>query len=455
MSEYQQKQAEYEKRFALLRIKYPPINAFVKETLPFPGRGGEVVFKRALALKRSWSAEHWQMKLADRSKEDRENCQVVVIPPRDPNNNNKDFSSNLHEELKKTQLGRHPVARLERQDYKGDTGDIGRKIIGKKKVKTVYIVASIIDDHDMADVQHVASQYKMYGEDVEVNLVTPFLKAERDDKSIELLKDKKKKIHTGKIVSILTTMQALSPFVNNIFTNETHSSATQAFAAMFGMDLIPLSLYEELLTPMRNEIKDPKEWRIIRPDVGRNMIARRLSTILKMKGVSLSKFRKGDTIESQSSPLTENEIKSLSGKNALLYDDEGATFGTITDITLNHLLRAKVKSINILLGHLRLQNGWDKNLEIMIKACQEKGVPFKIYATDSRVPIGDLHKFMEKYPGSIQIVSIVDKTLKTIDASINGVDFYHNNHWGDVDWERLILQPIPGYDFKSGNNHHS
>lgn len=447
-SELARRQGEYKKRHALLLIKYPPLKAFDEDTLPHLGRNGEVIFGKALALKRKWSAEHYQIKITERSKEDRENCQIVVIPPRDPNNKNKDFSKEFYNDLRENQLGKYPVVKLERQDYKGDTGDIGRKIIGKKKVKTVYIVASIVDDHDLEDVRHVASQYQLYGEDVEINLVAPFIKAERDDKNVELIGVSKKKKQTGKIVSILTTMKGLSPFINNIYTYETHSSATQAFSAMFGMDLIPISLYEDLISVIKDEIVDPKEWRIIRPDIGRNMVARRLSSILKMKGVSLSKFRKGDNLESYDKPLTKQEIRLLKNKNALLYDDEGATFGTVTDITLNHLLPAGVKSINILLGHGRLQRGWDKNLKKMIKVCKEKNISLKIYITDSRLPIGDLKKFMEDYPESLKIVPIARKTRKVIEASINGVNFYYDNSCGEVDWERSILQPIPDYDFK-------
>lgn len=452
-SELARQRENIEKRYLLLRSKKVPLSGFVEDTLPYPGRNGEVVFRKALALKREWSAEHWRQKLTERSKEDRENCQVVVIPPRDPNNNNKDFSEAMLNDLKQNPLGRYPVAHLERQPYHDDTGDSGRKVVGRKKVKTVYIVASIVDDHDVADVQHVASQYKLYGEDVEVNLVSPFIKGERDDKSVEIIKGKKKKEHTGKIVSILSTMQSLSPFVNNIFTYETHSSATQAFAAMFGMDLIPFSLYEELIAPIKNKILDHREWRLVRPDVGRTMIAKRLSEILDMKGVSLSKFRKGDDdLGSEDKPLTPQEIRLLKGKNALLYDDEGATLGTVKDVTLNHLLKAGVKSVNILLGHARLQKGWNKNLKKMIEACNAKKIPLKIYITDSRVPIGDLNSLIEDYPDNIELVSVADKTRRVIEASINGVDFFHDNNWGGTDWERLILQSIPGYDFKS-NNH--
>ncbi len=441
------KQQEYEKRHALLQVKYPPLNAFVLETLPYPGRNGEVVFRKALTLKREWSSEHYQMKLTERSPEDRKDCQVVVIPPSDPNNRNKDFSEEFFNDIKNNQLGKHPVARLERQDYNKDTGDIGRYVIDKKKVKTVFIVASIVDDHDYLDVIHVASEYRQYGEDVEINLVSPFIKGERDDKSVEIIGKNKKKKHTGKIVSILPTMRSLSPFINNIYTYETHSSATQSFAAMFGMDLVPISLQDELIGKIKENIMDPREWCIVRPDSGRNMVARRISNNLKIKGVSLSKIRKGDTTESESAELTDSEARVLIGKNILLYDDEGATFRTVKDITINHLLKAKVKSINILLGHGRLQKGWDENLKKMINACKEKDVPFKMYISNSRMPLADLKGFIEKNPNVIEIVSVAEKTRKVIEAAINGVNFFH-----DDDWALSILQPIDGYDFNT--NYH-
>lgn len=447
---------EYERRYKLLGTKSVPLNAFVEDTLPYLGRNGEIIFKKALTLKREWSSVDYQYKIEGRSQFDREDCQVVVIPPRDPNNKNKDFSEDFLNDLRKNRLGKHSVATLERQNYRGDTGDSGRNIIGKKKVKTVFIVASIVDDHDLADVQHVAYKYKQYGEDVEINLVAPFIKSERDDKTVELIGKEKTKKHTGKIPSIAVTMQALSPFINNIYTYEAHSSATQAFAAVYGMRLVPISLQNELLERFMSDQKsfNPDMWREVTPDSGRTMVARRLRDLLKIKGISLSKFRKGDTIESSSSPLTTEEIKLLTGMNVLLYDDEAATFGTVADVTLGHLLKANVKSINILLGHGRLQNGWDKNIESMIKACKEKNVPLKIYLTNSRLPIetSDLKNFIEKNPDVIDIVSVAQKTRSVIEAAIKGINFYH-----DHDWEKSILQMIEGYDYKkkNGNNGHN
>jgi hypothetical protein len=452
--ELTRKRFEYEKRYGLLGPTRVPLNAFVEDTLPYPGRNGEIVSRKALTLKREWSAVDYQTMLEGRSQFEREDCQVVVIPPRDPNNKNKDFTEDFLKRLNSDKLGKYQIAILNRQDYKGDTGDRGRNIIGKKKVKTVFIVSSIVDDHDLADVQHVAFKYRQYGEDVEINLISPFIKSERDDKTVELIGKNRTKKHTGKIPSIAVTMKALSPFINNIYTFETHSSAAQAFAAVYGMRLVPMSLQNELLGKFMNDQEsfDPKEWYAVGPDFGRTMVMRRICDLLKIKGISLSKFRKGDTIESLSSSLTEEETKLLIGRNVLLYDDEAATFGTVEDITINHLLRANVKSINILLGHGRLQNDWDKNLGIMIKACDEKNIPLRIYVTNSRLPIetSDLNSFIESHPGKIEVVSVAQKNISVIKAAIKGTNFFY-----DHDWERSILQMVNGYDYnkKNGNTH--
>ncbi|MFA6390959.1 MAG: phosphoribosyltransferase [Patescibacteria group bacterium] len=447
MRETPQKFFDYEKRYQLLGPTKVPLGAFVKDTLPFLGRNGEIVYKKALTLKREWSSADYQAMTKGRTQFQKEDYQIVIIPPRNPTSENKDFTEDFLKKLKDNKSGKYPVATLSRQDYKGDTGDQGRNIIGRKKVRTVYIVASIVDDHDLVDVLHVAHKYKEYGEDVEINLIAPFIKGERDDKTVEITGKEKVKKHTGKIPSIAVTMQALSPFINNIYTYETHSSAAQAFSAVYGMRLIPVSLQNELIGAFLNSQKafDPNDWLEVRPDFGRTMVARRICDILKMKGVSLSKFRKGDTIESSSNPLTEDEIRLLSGHNVLLYDDEAATFGTVADITLNHLLKANVKSINILLGHGRLQRGWDKNLEIMIKTCNEKNIPLKIFITNSRVPINtsDLSGFIKNHHGKIEIVSIAQKNIDLIEAITKGVDLFH-----DYYWERSILQAIDGYDNK-------
>jgi len=449
--ELKSKQLEYEKRYKLLGKTTAPLSAFVKDTLPTQGRNGEVVFKKALALKREWSAVDYQSMIEGRTQYQREDYQIVVIPPRDPENKNKDFTEDFVKKLNDIKLGKHPVATLKRQDYNGDTGDQGRKIDRIKKVKTVYIVASIVNDHDLADIQHVVHKYQEYGEDVEINLISPFIKGERDDKTVEITGKEKVKKHTGKIPSIAVTMQTLSSFINNIYTYETHSSAAQAFAAVYGMRLVPISLQNELISAfLDNQDKfDPKDWREVRPDFGRTMVARRICDLLEMKGVSLSKFRKGDTNTTSSSSLTPEEEKLLSGHNVLLYDDEAATFGTVEDITLNHLLKANVKSINILLGHGRLQKGWDSNLEKMIKACDEKNIPFKIYITNSRLPIetSNLNAFIEKHPGVIETVSVAKKNIDLIEAISQGKNLFH-----DYNYERSILQAIKGYDYKFNGN---
>ncbi len=445
------KQLEYQRRYELLGIKYPPLNAFVEDSLPVEGRRGPV-FKKALALKREWSAEHWRMKNIDLTPEERLNCQVVVVPPRNLENKNKDFSEEFYESLKQKPLGKYPVARLDRQDYKGDK-EKGRKIIGEKKVRSVYIVSSLVDERDILDVAFIASQYRLNNENVEINLVSPFIYGERDDKNVETIEKGKPQRYTGKIITIKAVMEMLSPFVNRIFTYETHSSAAQAFAAINGIDLLPISLQDELAAKIRSKIEHPDDWIRVRPDIGRNMVARRIGKLLNIKRhVNLSKFRKGDTVESEDQPLTKEEKQLLHGKNALLYDDEAGTFGTVKDVVIGHLLKANVKSINILLGHARLQKGWDKNLQKMIAEADAKKIPLKIYITDSRIPLSDLKTFMENNPGVIEIITVAEKTRKIIDANISGVDFFHDKEWGGIYWELSILQEISGYDFKGKNN---
>lgn len=427
-------------RYKLLGIKgFPPPAAFVGNTLPREGEKGNILFERALSLTRKWAAHFWQSSVDKLTPEQKQNYQIIIISPRKKGVND-DFSQALLKQYENNQSLPHPVAFLERTSY--EEIEYGRKIENQThSVDSVYIVCSPTDDATLMDIVSVAGEYKRRGAK-QITLIAPFIKDEREDKNVEK-KPNSEMGFSGKLIKIADVMIILGRVVDRIVTLEPHSSATQAFAAINNMPLAPLSLQEELIQPVAEQIKtDPPSWVVIRPDQGRNLVATRIEKQFNLIGIHLDKTRIGlQTSINNPEQITD----SLNGKNALLYDDEGGTLGTIKNI-VHQLVNHKVKSITICLAHARLQKGWNENLEEIIKACQEKKIPLKIIFSDSRRPLGNLRKSIKDHPKIIQKISVARLIPAVIDACVRGVNFWTEENDQGINWALKILQPIENYD---------
>lgn len=442
----------YIERYRLLqtnispRLTTPPFRAFIKERLPFQLKSGqkEVVFAHALALKREWSQQFWkektdQLRLTERERKD---VQIVVIPPSRQKNGDGDFSKKFYADLKRKPLGKYPVAKFIRgQKYGNEPYESEYLIENFKKAKSIYIIASPLSKSDFADINFVAGQYLMNGAK-EIILVAPFMADQREDKNVKKTKPGEQFVYNGRIIKIMHWMKSLSPSISKIITFETHSSATQAFAALAGIPLVPISYEEELIgeiSPLlRKKDFNPNKWKVVRPDVGRNLVATRIEDHFKIEGIHMSQVRNSDTLEKKAIDLSEELKLKLKGTNVILYDDEAGTFKTMKNV-VHQLIRAEVRNINIFLGHARLQQRWTQNLKWIIEKCRKKNISFKVYVTDSRVPIGGLKDFMEQYPEVIKRVSVAKKTRNVIEANIENIDFWAGKFNG-VDYEREILQ---------------
>ncbi|MCL4364029.1 phosphoribosyltransferase [Patescibacteria group bacterium] len=449
------KNLSYRDRYALLKKAFPqapPITAFIKDTLPFFTKGGqqELVLAHALALKREWSQEFWKRK-TDRlniTDEERKDFQVVVIPPNHQKNGDKDFSKKFYADLKNHQLGKYPVAKLIRGErYSQDSFEGPHNIKHFRRAKSIYIVASPLSKGDFADIKFVAQQYLMNGAK-EVILVSPFMADQREDKNIAKSKEGKPIKYNGRIIKMMAWMGSLSPFINKIINFEPHSSAAQAIAALYGIPFAPISYEEELVGKISDRLRktkkrdfDPSKWKVVRPDIGRNLVATRLEERFGIEGVHLSQVRNSDNLVKKANELSEELKKKLIGTNVILYDDEAGTFGTLKNV-VKKLVPAKVKSINIFLGHARLQQGWIRNLNWIMEKCRKNNIKLKVYITDSRVPVGSLSRFMakEKNKGLINMVSIAKKVRNAIEANVAGVDFASETNFKGVNYERAYLQ---------------
>jgi len=450
----------YRERYDLLKkgipswIKIPPFEAFIKSSLPYQLKKGqkEVVYARSLTLKREWSKEFWRKKteklgLTPTEKRD---FQVVVIPPSREKNGDKDFSKKFYADLKTNRLGKYSVAKYIRgKRYRGDPYESRHSIENFKSVISVYIVASPLSKGDFADINFVAEQYLMNGAK-EVILVAPFIADQRDDKNVKKTKQGEPFEYNGRIIKIKAWMQSLAPFISKIITFETHSSATQSFAALAGIPLAPISYEEELIGQISHRLKkknfDPTKWKVVRPDLGRNLVATNIQQFFGIEGVNIDQVRNSDTLGKEAETLPDELKRKLKGTNVILYDDEAGTFGTIKNVA-KQLIPAEVKSINIFLGHARLQQGWTANLKWIIEKCRKNNISLKVYVTDSRVPVGSLRHFMDKYPDKIKILSVAKKTRNVIEANVKGVDFWTETNFKGINFERGLLQYI-----KDGDN---
>lgn len=462
--EYYQRYRELKKTYPKNR-NFPSFFDFDTKTLPYKDKDGEMIYEKALSLKRSYCQKLWKEKSKIITPQERQNFQIVTISPRNSlerDNNGKyftnpDFSNKLYEELQVDQLGPNPIARFVRgEPYKGTDKERDGKVEGLKKVSSVFIVASPIDEIDTLEIIRVASEYRMQGAK-EVILIAPNMLDEREDKNVG--KDPDGKLYPNhRTIKINALMSALSGSIDRIATYEAHSSATQAFAALNGIALAPISNEEELIGAIKNEIIEKDEWALVRPDAGRNLVATRAEKTLHVKGVHLGQTRDSKSGEKKldgSGILSEAEKKALKNKNVIIYDDEAGTFNTMKNV-IDYILPADLKSINILLAHARLQKGWEKNLKDIIKKSQEKGVKIRILVTDSRIPIGDLQKFIKENP-EVELVSINRKNKTVIRAIVDNIDLYSCNNYREndgqvTDFERSILNFISGFDDDGKNS---
>ena len=276
----------------------------------------------------------------------------------------------------------------------------------------------------MSDIRAVAQEYRDAGA-IEVNLIAPFIKDEREDKNVSKGSKNKRGSYNGRIIKIKNVMESLSGFVDRIVTFEPHSAATHTFASLNDIALAPLSLEEELIGQIKDKIwANPKKWVVVRPDAGRNLVATRIEKIYGIPGVHLEKLRDSNTRKSETDSLTEKEKKVLKDKNTILYDDEGGTLGTIKDIVMKKFIPAGVAGINIFLGHARLQTKWRKNLNEIVDAAKKNNIPINIYFSDSRRPLGNLKSALResKFRKIIKIIPIKEKVKKVIKACIGGVN---------------------------------
>jgi phosphoribosylpyrophosphate synthetase len=439
-----------------------PKSAFVEGTLPIL-RDGKFLFYRAPSLNWKYSRE-----LSDRKDEKLKikepgNFQVVMVaPPKRAN----DFSVDLYMNLLDQPMGRYPVAEYKESPF-GKDKETRLDIIGEGTPETVFIVASAIEDADYKLINDVASRYKKMPGVKKVVLVSPFMANEREDKNAKLNEQTGEVEYTGQTIKVAGVMEMLSKNIDKIINFEPHSSASQTWAAENGMPLAPISLWKLMADEFKGELEvrdedfNPNEYAFIRPDKGRNIAALRIKDYLGIYNkINFEKDRDSNG-DAKFKDLTPEQIDQIRDKNLLLYDDEGATFGTMKGV-IEKIVQAKagVKSINVLLGHARFADGfydkvgkyhkgWRENIDLIINMAEEAGIKIKFLVSDSRQALGDansidpnknIYAYAKAHEGLFRFVSVVPLIREVIEAEVNGVNFWKNKNG----LKELLIQALPG-----------
>jgi len=340
---------------------------------------------------------------------DRTQCQIVVLT------NAADVTTPLYLSLREEGLGAFPVATHEEREFDDDELDI-HLIDEAVDAQSVYIVASLLNERDFSRARCVADHYKHDLNAKHVTLITPFLGRGRQDKNVD-----EKGGYVSKTINIRAELAGLSPVVDRMIVLEPHSSATQAYAAQFGIPLAPLSPWRYLIDILCKEKEiSPENAVVVRPDIGRNIAAVRMGEYLGLPSVSFDKTRM-DAGSVDVYELSVKQQKLVRGKVGILYDDEVASAGTIGDIA-EACHRYGMKELFVCLVHCKFTPGWREKLEHPLLKV--------VLGTDSRASIGNI-ALSEKFERE----SLALLLRGIIKADIQGVNF-----WKDLEFREMILQ---------------
>ncbi len=433
-------------------FKKLPKSAFVESTLPVV-QNGRAQYFRAPALTWKYSRELSNRKEEKLKLKEPGNFQVVMVAP--PHRGH-DFSVDLYNNLTEQPMGAHSVAEYKETPFGRDV-ETRIDVVNEEVPETVFIVASPIEPNDYMLINEVASRYRKNPRVKKIVLVAPFMANQREDKNAKIDPSTGEITYTGQTIMIAGVMEMLSKNFDKIINFEPHSSASQAWAAENGIPFAPVSLWrymaDEFVEKLgyNSEMFNPEEYAFIRPDKGRNIAALRIQEYLDIENkVNFEKDRDGKS-NTSFKDLTPEQIEQVRDKNLLLYDDEGATFGTMQGV-ISKLIEAKagVKSINILLGHARFaegfydvegkyHRGWRENMDLIIDQAEKAGIKIKFLISNSRQALGDIYSYAKVKPGLIDFVDVSPLIRQAIETEVNGINFWKNKNG----FRELMLQALP------------
>lgn len=384
---------------------------YISEKKPHKDKCGRLVIDRAPEI--TWDCASVDWERVNRTMRevgiDRENNQIVVVPA--PQTVTNAFFRNSH-------------GLAHAQSTRWADGEPDIYLIGEKPADHIYVVASLLDEIDYFMAAAIADHYKSELGAKAVTLVAPFMGFSRGDKNT------RNGGYASVTVNIRTGIGMLANYVDRMMVIEPHSSATQCYAAEFGIPLAPLSPWQYMMENLQRYSSNELDLDInadtavfVRPDVGRHLAAERSSDFLKIPSVSFTKNRISG-VDVEVHQLSEPDQELVKGKTAVVYDDEAASMGTLYNI-VKMLGEYDCANVLVCLAHRKFTPGWlNKSQHPLIKL---------IMTLDTRAPIGNI-----AMARNIVEVSAAPLIMDLIEADIKGVNF-----WQDPVYRSMVLQEIP------------
>jgi ribose-phosphate pyrophosphokinase len=388
---------------------------------------GRVMYDHAPELTWEAGSRIWQ----ERPSIDRRKSQIYVLSA-----NGEGIGHNLIEMLQDEPLNDLPIGTVHEELFPNGEPNIhfANELTG---VQSTYLVSNITTPADLLRVLAVADHCKNTLGMEEVNLVTPFLGFTRQDKNGKVVEGSA--VYEATPLNIRAVMGALAGTVDSIMAIEPHSSATQALGAQKGVPVLPITPWPYMVHELEKGIdisRDRKKPDItfpeqgsscwIGPDKGRNLAAKRSAEALGLPLVSFNKVRISGT-DVFLYELSDEEIQAVQGKICYIYDDVGASMGTM-DRICKALEKYGAEGAIAMLVHGEFTHGWKERLDN----------PFlkKILVANTRPPIGNIKLLKEV--SKFQHVDLAQLIRGLIQDDMSGI-----NPWQNEDSSRMILQERP------------
>ena len=387
---------------------------------------GRPIFANAPEVTWNSGQELWQERQLAIEKENPQSAKIIVVPT------HNDVTRNLMRTFKfqkslSTMLPPMPVTNIKHSD-----GNVRNDFPEVEVGELVYLVSSVRGPQDLFRLLDIAHYLKNICGIKHLTGVLPTLGISREDKNV---KNGTLEFRPSTI-GLMTSMQMLKLNFDSLIVLEPHSSATQAYAAMHNLPVLPLSPWQFLIEQVMPTVDQERtivvngEPRIInqdtavviRPDKGRNLAATRLQEHLHLPGVAFDKLRI-DGRTTTAYELSRENQELVQGKIALLFDDEGSSLGTMHSI-LEKLDDYGIDNLVSIFMHLKLSHGWQER--------RKHHKWSRAFASDSIQPIADPKEFRQLF----DIISLAKFIYQIIEADMLRTDF-----WNDTQFSPMILQP--------------
>ena len=252
--------------------------------------------------------------------------------------------------------------------------------------RSVYIVQSLtppVSDHLLELLMMIDIAKSAAARDI--HIIIPYFSYARSDK-----KDAPRISITARLIADLLKTAGAS----QVMTMTLHSAQVHGF---FSIPADPITARMLFLEYFRKQELDPNKYVVVSPDAGRAGSATRFAEMLGLPVATAYKTRISDT-EVRISGLIKRQVKGF--QHALIYDDEIATGGSVTELSRT-LVDSGIKGVTLICTHgLFLGNAFKK-----IEAIPEIT---KILTTDT------VHRPKKQRPSSMTVLTVAPAFAEAI-----------------------------------------